>query len=48
MDRNKYKLTMALLDMWRCPYSSKYIRFTAYSCMAASARLGMPDILEVL
>jgi hypothetical protein len=47
MDRNKYTLTLALLDMWRCPWSSKYIRFTAYATMRANAKLKV-DVLEVI
>lgn len=43
--RDYFPTASALLDLWRVPHSSRYLRFAAHACLRVERRIGI-DVLD--
>ena len=43
--RDYFPTASALLDLWRVPHSSRYLRFAAHACLRVERAIGI-DVLD--
>lgn len=43
--RDYFPTASALLDLWRVPHSSRYLRFAAHACLRVERAIGV-DVLD--